>query len=95
MDSLVSIFDIKEAVLIPDQVMKTEEEMMRELTEGVQKIFADAVNQPPFVSSANEDPAQKTSLNSKLCCVTQHKYNSTLAERERERECSGKKGRGV
>lgn len=36
-----------------------------------------------------EKPVSPPHQKSKLCCVTQHKYNSTLAERERERECTG------
>lgn len=73
--------------------MESDDERIREIRESVQRIFRDAVrNQPPFVADGTAKPDNQPSLNPKLCCVTQHKYNSTLREEKRREECSGKKG---
>jgi hypothetical protein len=33
--------------------MRSDEELMTELSAGVQKIFEDAVNRPPFIADGN------------------------------------------
>jgi hypothetical protein len=72
--------------------MKSDEELMEELSAGVQKIFEDAVKGTPFIPMETEKSDNQPSLKSKLCCVTQHKYNSTLREEKRREEWKGIEG---
>ncbi|MDD1695120.1 MAG: hypothetical protein LUQ71_10390 [Methanoregula sp.] len=67
------------------KIRKSDDELMAELSAGVQKIFADAVKDTPLqrVETEKVSPLDQTTC-FENCCVTQHNTTSTVLSLRKE-----------